>query len=312
MGEPLDADASAGGADERAGAGDLGRRAAGTPLVATRARWAACSAALFGALVVAAAGAIAFAGLHRSVSSLAWPIALSATAGSAVLFALLRSEESRLARELRVARTGSAVLRESTVRRRARVPFAARVVSTQLGLAAVLLADDDRAGAVDALDGASALTRGGRLDGLRAIVDTDAERATGTPAALARCVQRLREMKSLDNREADLYRTHVLVKSILQHGDADAGLELAEQLTGSDDDDERIYATWLRVWFDLDEDNGAWPPLRDAEVRLALLLARAHGAERLVDKLGNVANSAKVDGNGGGKLLTIAPSDRQE
>jgi hypothetical protein len=311
MGEPDDAGAN-GGDDERARAGPPGRRAAGTPLVATRARWVACSAALVCALVVAAAGGVAFAGLHRSLSSLAWPIALSAAAGSAVLFALLRSEESRLARELRVARTGTAVLRESTVRRRVRVPFVARVVSTQLGLAAVLLADGDRAAAIDALGSASALTRGGRLDGLRAIVDADLERATGTSVALARCVQRLRDMKSLGNREADLYRTHVLVKSILEHGDADAGLELVEPLSRSTDDDERIYATRLRVWFDLDDDDGGWPPLRDPEVRLALLLARAHGADRLVDKLGHVANPAKVDMKSSAKLLTIAPPDGQE
>src|SRR5271166_3444023 len=98
MGETGAADADESDGETAAGA-PHGRRVAARPLVATRARWAAGSAALLAALIAAAAGGVAFAGLHRTLLSLAWPIAVGAAVGSAILFALLRSEESRLARE---------------------------------------------------------------------------------------------------------------------------------------------------------------------------------------------------------------------
>jgi hypothetical protein len=44
------------------------------------------------------------------------------------------------------------------------------------------------------------------------------------------------------------------------------------------------------VWFELDDEptddeDHPWPPLAEAQTRLAALAARAHGAERLIDKL---------------------------
>jgi hypothetical protein len=193
---------------------------------------------------------------HRegSAAMFAWPLGLGATVGLLLIFAMLRAEESRLARELRTARTGTPVLRALVARRRAELPFFARWSSSKLGTAAVLLADGDRDGALDALRTASVFMRAGRLEGLRAIVEADVERKTGTAASLERCVQRLRDAPRIGNREADLYRVHVLVKAVLEQGDAETAVELTGELAASDDDEERVYATWLRVWFELDED----------------------------------------------------------
>ena len=50
-----------------------------------------------------------------------------------------------------------------------------------------------------------------------------------------------------------------------------------------------LYATWLRVWFDLDAEAAgyrhAWPALPEGQLRMAALMARAHGADKLVEKL---------------------------
>jgi len=266
--------------------------------VATVPRWAAGSAAFAFGLAAAAEGSLLFLHSTKPFESLLGPLVAAAIGGSLVLVFLLRAEESRLARELRTARTGTPVLRALIARRRVAQPFLARFASTTLGTAAVLLADGDREGALDLLAKTPALMRGGKLDALRAVVQADLHRGDGTPAGLARCVSELRAMAPMGNREADLYRVHVLVKAILAKGDGQAGFELATRLIEGDDD-ERVYATWLRVWFDLDEEEDAgasesaeaspeadaWPPLAEGDLRVATLVARAHGAESLVTKL---------------------------
>jgi hypothetical protein len=265
----------------------MGDEVQSAPLVATAPRWAVSSAALTLALAVAAEGCLLFSHSARTFSSIAEPLALAAAVGSLFLLALLRAEESRLSRELRTARAGTPVLRGLVAGRRQQLPFLARLCSTKLGVAAVLLADGDRDAARDALATASAFMRGGRLETLRAIVDADLDRSEGTPAGLARCVQRLREVPATGHRETDLYRVHVLVKAVLALGDADAGFDLANKLAqGASSDDMRVYTTWLRVWFELDsEPEDAWPLLSDGDIRMATLVARAHGAESLVSKL---------------------------
>jgi hypothetical protein len=257
----------------------------GVPLVATWARGGVGAAALAVAL------ALVDEAYHRlihsplRVESLP-PLGITSVLGALVLFGLLRAEESRLARELRTARTGTATLRGMALRRREQLPFFAGFVSTRLGTAAVLLADGDRAAALEVVaEGSRLMMRGGRLDALREIVEADLERATGTSVGLERCVGRLRAAAAIGNREADLYRTHVLVKAVLQQGDPEAGLEIAEGIVRSADDDERVYAVWLRVWFDLDDADDPWPPLAEGEIRMAALAARSHGAERLVEML---------------------------
>ena len=98
----------------------------------------------------------------------------------------------------------------------------------------------------------------------------------------------MRELGPTGNREADLYRTHVMVKALLEQGDPEGGLELYRSLAGTKDDDERVYATWLRVWFDLEagaDDGDDWPVLSEGELRMAMLLARTHGADKLVEML---------------------------
>jgi hypothetical protein len=262
----------------------------GLPVVATTARWLLSAAALVAAFVAAVEAYLAFSHVDRTLASFAWLIALVAVTVTALVRAVLRAEESRLARELRTARTGTAVLRGLVARRRQQMPLLTRLFSTKLGLAAVLLAEGDREGALDVLgSGSPVMMRGGRLDGLRAIVDADLERATGTPGGLERSVEELLALDPVGNREVDLYRTHVLVKALLEQGDADGAVEVLGVLEPSRDEEQLLYVAWLRVWFDLDAEAAdyrhAWPALPEGQLRMATLLARAHGAEKLVEKL---------------------------
>jgi hypothetical protein len=259
----------------------------GLPLVATWTRWLASAAAVGAGFLLAAVGTLAITHSQRTLSSLAGPVAIACALEGLLLLSTFRAEESRLSRELRTARTGTPALRGMVASQRQHLPFLARHFSTPLGAAAVLLADGDRSAALDLLASGSVMMRGGRLDKLRAIVDADLDRATGSSASLERCVQELRAMDRIGNREADLYRIHVMVKAILEQGDTEAALELADELSDSTDDEERTYLTWLHVWFDfdaLDADAPATSPT-EAETRMATLVARAHGAERLVEKL---------------------------
>jgi hypothetical protein len=261
----------------------------GVPLVATWPRWAASTAALGAAFVAVVEGYLLFTHSTRTLASFAPLVGITCVLGALLLLAILRAEESRLARELRTARTGTAVLRGIVLRRRQQAPFVGRLLSTRLGTAAVLLADGDRSGALDALAAGSPLMQGGRLEKLRAVIDADVERAAGNSVGLERCVQRLRAMERIGNREGDLYRLHVLVKALLEQADGDGAYELVEALAQSTDEDERVYLAWLRVWFDIDAETAgyrdAWPAIPEGELRMATLLARAHGAEKLVEKL---------------------------
>jgi hypothetical protein len=270
-------------------------------LVATWGRWAVGTVALAAGFVLAVQAYVTFTRSERGLASFASLIAGFVIVDAGLVFAGLRSEEARLARELRTARKGTAALRGLVVGRRQQAPFLTRLFATRLGSAAVLLAEGERAAAMESLAGGSPLMRGGHLDVLRAVIDADAERATGTSVGLERCVGRLRELAPTGNREADLYRTHVMVKALLEHGDAEGALELHRTLAATKDDDERVYATWLRVWFDLEagtDDADAWPPLTEGELRMAMLLARSHGAEKLVELLG-------------ARLASVAPTASQ-
>ena len=260
------------------------------PLVATLPRWAASSAGLAALVGLASAGAFVFVHATPTPGALLRLLLLAVFPAPLLALALLRAEESRLARDLRTSRTGTAVLRGLLVRRRQELPFFTRWSATKVGTAALLLADGDREGAVAALSSASMFVRGGRLDQLRVVVGADLDRSTGTTASLDRCIQRMREAPRLGNREADLYRLHVLVKAILARGDDETAEALATELGASSDDEERVYATWMRVWFELDEAGEAggeasWPPLSEGDMRMAMLAARVHGAESLVEKL---------------------------
>lgn len=247
-----------------------------------------CAGALAAAFVAATEAYLVFTRSERTLASYAVPIALGCALVALIVLALLRAEESRLARELRTARTGTDALRGLVLRRRTQAPFFARLFSTGLGTAAVCLAEGDSAGAVDAMRVGSALMRGGRLDVLAEVVDADVERCRNNSVSVERCVQRLRAMPALPNREAELYRLHVLVKALLQQGDAEGAAELVEELEKGpgDDDDRRMYATWLRVWFDMDGDyRTAAQPLAEGDLRMAALVARSQGAEKLLEKI---------------------------
>ena len=261
----------------------------GAPLVATWTRWAVSAGALAVAFVGVVEAYIRISHVDRTLASFALLIAVVSVTGAVLVLAILRAEESRLTRELRTARTGTGVLRGLVARRRQQTPLLARIFTTKLGLAAVLLADGDREAALDVLSGGSPMMQGGRLLGLRAVVDADLDRATGTPAGRARCIEQLRAAAPLGNREADLYRMHVLVKALLEEGDAEAAVEVLGTLEPSGDEEEELYVAWLRVWFDLDAEAADyrhnWPALPEGQLRLATLLARAHGADKLVEKL---------------------------
>jgi hypothetical protein len=257
-------------------------------LVATFPRWALTTVALASGFVVAVQAYLTFTHSERTLASMAGLVGGFVVVEAGLVLAGLRTEEARLARELRTARTGTAALRGLTIKRRQQAPFLTRLFATRLGYAAVLLAEGDRQGAMAAMAGGSPLMRGGRLERLRDVIDADDERATGTSVGLERCVGRLRAMHPTGNREADLYRTLVLTKALLAQGDADGGLELYRTLVPTGDDEQQIYATWLRVWFDLEagaEEGEVWPPLTEGQLRVATLLARAHGAEKLVERL---------------------------
>lgn len=261
-------------------------------LVATWVRWAVCAGALAGAFVAAVEAYLVFTRSERTLASYAVPLALGCGLVGVLVMALLRAEESRLARELRTARTGTDALRSLVLRRRSQAPFFARLFSTGLGTAAVCLAEGDSAGAIDAMRVGSMLMRGGRLDALAEVVDADIERSRNNSVALERCVQRLRGMSPLPNRESELYRLHVLVKALLQQADADGAVELVEELEKAppEDDDRRMYATWLRVWFDMDAPEGDYRtagahPLPEGDLRVAALVARSQGAEKLLEKI---------------------------
>ena len=261
----------------------------GAPLVATWTRWAVSAGALAVAFCGVVEGYIRFTHVDRTLASFATLIALVCVAEAVLVLAILRAEESRLARELRTARTGTAVLRGLVARRRQQTPFLARLFATKLGLAAVFLADGDREAALDVLARGSPVMRGGRLQSLRAVVEADLERATRTAAGLSRCIEQLHGMEPVGNREADLYKMHVLVKALLEQGDAEDAVEVLGTLEPSPDDERQLYVAWLRVWFDLDAEAADyrhnWPALPEGQLRMATLLARAHGAEKLVEKL---------------------------
>lgn len=261
----------------------------GAPLVATWARWAASAAALVAALVGAAQAYIVFTRSDRTLASFAWLLVGGGVLLALLVLSALRAEEARLARELRTARTGTAALRGIVLRRRAQLPGVMRLFATRLGEGAVLLADGDRDAAVDVLAGGSPLLRGGRLERLRALVEADVERASGTPEGFERCAEQLRAIEPVGNREAELYRTHVLVKSLLERGDGEGAMQALRAIESSADEEQLVYVAWLRVWFDLDAEAAdyrtTWPALPEGLLRMAALLARAHGAEKLVEKL---------------------------
>lgn len=249
----------------------------GAPLLATWWRWALFAAAfavVLGALYAAYLAAARSPGNATYLVPIGWMLLVLMTPLA------LRAEEARLARELRVARTGTALMRGSVLRRRSATPSIFRFFATNLGVAAVLVSEGDRGGALDALAASSPIMFGGALPQLRRLVELDADRLANSSATLERCVREVREMPAFGNLEADRYKTHVLVKAVLQRASEDAA-ELADELSRSKDEEQRIYAVWLRTWFDIE---GA-PEPPEGELRLAALHARAQGGEDLVKKL---------------------------
>jgi hypothetical protein len=253
----------------------------GLPLVATSPRFVAVVVAESACVAGAAYAYVSFTHSGRTFESLWGWMAFSSVALALMALGLLRSEESRLARELRTARTGTAVIRDMVVRRRQKLPIFLRLLTTPLGTAAVLLAEGERAAALDLLGGFSPFMQTGRIARLREVVEADADRATGTLAGASRAIERLRAAPLVGNTEADRYRAHVLVKAALQQTDTELAQTILDEVSASKDDEIRLYGVWLKVWFD-DPEAASLP---EPELRMAALLARTHGAEELVKKL---------------------------
>jgi hypothetical protein len=263
----------------------------GPKLLATPARWSAGILLLAGLAWAAAAGLPPWFGPERErlpICAIAWAVL------SGALWLYLRGEEARLTHELRVARGGTSVQRRTLLRRRRPTPYfgiamfwyaAVRVLaalaSTTLGYAAVLVAEGDLQAARAALGGFAQLLALGPLRELKTVVAADLERAVGTEESLATAIKALFSTPPMAHVEAERYRVHVLVKALLQQGDEATARAVAEDLKGTDDGELRVYSVWLRTWFE-------WTHLdapSDADVRMALLLARTHGAVDLVARL---------------------------
>jgi hypothetical protein len=194
----------------------------------------------------------------------------------------LRAEEGRLLRALRTVRSGTASLgaRQKGLRAGRRVWIVA-LISTTLGEAIAAIADGDLAYAEAALVGDSWLARGGPMRALRAVALADLERARGGESGLGHCIGALMEQGQLPHAEAERYRTHVLVKAILELGDFETARALADDLAKTQDPELAVYLVWLRAWFELEHLPAPEPPL----VRLAVLAAKNHGALELVRRL---------------------------
>ncbi len=263
----------------------------GSKLLATPARSSLGTVLLAGLAWVAVRGLPAWFGPERErvpVAAVAWAVL------SAAFWLYLRGEEARLTRELRVARSGTSVQRRALLRRRRPTPYfgiamfwyaAVRVLaalaSTTLGYAAVLVAETELQAARATLGGFAQLLTFGPLRELRAVVEADLDRATGTEESLAKAIRSLYAGPAFAHHEAERYRLHVLVKALLQQGDEATARTIAEELKGSDDEVLRVYGVWLSTWFE-------WTHLdapTEADTRLALLLARTHGAVDLVARL---------------------------
>jgi hypothetical protein len=157
----------------------------------------------------------------------------------------------------------------------------ASLASTRLGFAAVLVAEGDLVAAQGAMGIAWPWSLAGTLGQLRRVVQADLMRGGGTEASLEQAIKTLYAMDPLEHVEAERYRTHVLVKALLEQADGATARQLADDLASHPDEELRVYAVWLGVWFDLSH----LPKPTEPDVRRAMLLARTHGAEELVKRL---------------------------
>ena len=221
----------------------------------------------------------------------------------------LRTEDARLTRELRIAYAGTVTAREQAVRRRLRASWFTRLFMPPHGLGALLLASGDPESVIDLLATGSPLylaVLGARLGHLRAIIAAGARASVAAAAATASAAPgddndeagsaalvALLETRGLDvGGSADLarFRAFVLARAVLETGDVLTARELAFDLMASPDADVRLYAEWLRAWFDLD-DPGLLPA-DDGERRRAALHAVNAGARELAEKLTAAATLA--------------------
>jgi hypothetical protein len=215
----------------------------------------------------------------------------------------LRTEDARLTRELRIAYAGTVTAREQAVRRRLRASWFTRLFMPPHGLAALLLASGDPESVIDLLATGSPLylaVLGARLGHLRAIITAGARASVAAAAAAtagsdendendearSAALVTLLATRGLDvGGSADLarFRAFVLARAVLETGDVLTARELAFDLKASRDADVRLYAEWLRTWFDLD-DPGLQPE-GEGERRRAALHAVNAGARDLAEKL---------------------------
>src|SRR5579864_1102788 len=107
----------------------------GLPMVATWRRWATATVIFGIAFVLLARAYLGLSHTQRTLGSLLPVIAGACLFLAGLLWTTLRSEEVRLARELRVARSGTSALRAIGAHRRQPSPSLTRLLSTTLGTA---------------------------------------------------------------------------------------------------------------------------------------------------------------------------------
>jgi hypothetical protein len=210
----------------------------------------------------------------------------------------LRTEDARLGRELRIAYAGTVMAREQAVRRRLRASWFSRLFMPPHGLAALLLASGDPESVLDLLATGSPLylaVLGQRLGYLREVIAAGARasvaaaRTAGTDEAddeaRSAALTFLLATRELDTGSGDVsrFRAFVLARAVLEAGDVLTARELAFDFLASPDADIRLYAEWLRVWFDLDDP--ALAVASEGERRRAALHAVNAGARDLAEKL---------------------------
>ncbi|MFO0678269.1 MAG: hypothetical protein U0169_17160 [Polyangiaceae bacterium] len=213
---------------------------------------------------------------HRPEAFVALAVPLS------LLFvALLVAEDARLNRELRLACDGTSTLRQMALGRRGKQPFFVRLLTTHLGSAALLLAEGDDVAAGDAIVRETPFVAFGRMERLKRVVEADLSRARKTAASRDSALELLSGIRPFENRAADVYRAFVLTRTLLEGADRDGADRTAREFGRSPHTTVRTLAVWLHVWFDLD---GTDAP-SDADLRIAALFARNHGAQALVEKI---------------------------
>lgn len=223
----------------------------------------------------------------KRTGGLPWPFIAAGIAMPFLVLFVLRAEDRRLARELRMARTASPLLRAAALARRQTLPKLLRPFSCTLGAAALSVADGDKGLSLSFLAQNPPFARGGELSVLSTLVTKDIARLGGSTAGLEEIVATLFDL-SPSHPEVLRYRAHVLARAVMQRGDPAFAEAYLDAFGESSDPDIRAYGLWVRAWFE----EGAIDVAPEV-FGLATLYARSLGAVPLVQRLEALTNQPK-------------------